>query len=455
MTDIATLAGQSAAAIGRALAAGAVSPVDLTEHLLDAIAASDDQTVFLRVTRDRALSEAKAAEARLKAGNPRSALDGVPIAWKDLFDMAGEVTSCASDLLRDAPPAAADASTVANATAAGMVSLGKVNLSEFAYSGLGLNPHFGTPRNPHDPNVARAPGGSSSGSGVAVAAGLAPCAIGTDTGGSVRIPSAFNGLVGHKTSARRIDKTGVYPLSDTLDTVGPLARSVEDCVLLDMALRGAVSTPVRRRPLSELRLYIPETVVFDGIEDAVGANFEAAIAKLADAGASIERGPMDLFAEFGDLTAAHGSLVAAEAYSVHHQRVDGPDVERMDPRVVARIVGGRNMSSFDLITVQRARERMIADLTARLDGALLAFPTTAWVAPEVAPLDADQELFGRVNIKTLRNTFIGNFLNMCGLALPSGTGASGMPTSLLLSDTFGNDERLLGYGLSVEAAIRA
>lgn len=450
MTDLAALSRRSASEIGRALAAGEASPLSLTEHLLEQIEAAGDNKVFLQVTRERALSEARASEARLAAGRPLSALDGVPIAWKDLFDMAGEVTTAASDIYRNAAPATSDAPCVANVTAAGLVALGKVNLTEFAYSGLGLNPHFGTPANPHSPSLPRAPGGSSSGSGVAVAAGLAPCAIGTDTGGSVRIPASFNGLVGYKSSEGWIDGEGVFALSRTLDSVGPLARSVEDCVKLDAALRGLNRSPVRRRSVTGLSLFVPETIVLDDLDQAVAENFEASLKQLEAAGARIARGPLDIFATTAELMAEFGSLVAADAYVEHRALVDSDQVDRIDRRVVARIMGGKSMSAADVISLQRARAELIAELTARLGDSLIAMPTTAITAPEIAPLEADDEVFHRVNLKVLRNTMMGNFLNLPGLALPNGTDSDAMPTSLLISATAGDDERLLGYGLDLE-----
>ncbi len=455
MTDLAALSERSASEIGRALAAGEASPVALTEHFLEKIEATADSKVFLKVTRERALAEAKASEARLAAGRPLSGLDGVPIAWKDLFDMAGEVTTAASDIYRNAPAAASDAPCVANVAAAGMVALGKVNLTEFAYSGIGLNPHYGTPANPHSPSVPRAPGGSSSGSGVSVAAGLAPCAIGTDTGGSVRIPASFNGLVGYKSSEGWIDGEGVFALSRTLDSVGPLARSVEDCVQLDAALRGLRSSPVRRQSVTGLSLFVPETIVLDDLDPAVAENFEASLKKLEAAGARISRGPLDIFARTAEITAEFGSLTAADAYVEHRALVDTDEVSRIDRRVVARIMGGKGMSAADVISIQRARAELTAQLAERMGDTLIAMPTTAITAPEIAPLEADDDVFHRVNLKALRNTMIGNFLNLPGLALPNGIDADGMPTSLLISAMANDDERLLGYGLGLEPALNA
>src|ERR1700721_320694 len=235
----------SAAEVGRLIARGRLDPVEVAEFFLGRIERDRDNPSFILVTRKRALEEAEASRKRHRAGSAASPLDGVPIAWKDLVDMAGERTTAGSALYAESPPKERDAPIVENLDAAGMVALGKTNLSEFAFSALGLNPHFGTPRNPRDPGTPRIAGGSSWGAGAAVAGALAPCAIGSDTGGSIRAPASFCGIVGFKTSEGRIDKQGVFPLSRTLDTIGPMAHTVEDCVLIDMALRGQSNTSVR------------------------------------------------------------------------------------------------------------------------------------------------------------------------------------------------------------------
>lgn len=442
----------SAAALARRYCDGAITPSEAADWFLDRIAATTDRAIFITVTAERARREAAASTARYRAGAPFGPLDGVPVAWKDLFDLAGTTTTAGSDVYRNAPPADADAVVVSRLAEAGMVSLGKVNLSEFAYSGLGLNPHFGTPRNPFDTKVHRAPGGSSSGSAVAVAAGLAPVAIGTDTGGSVRIPAAFNGLVGFKTAEGSIDKTGVFALSPTLDTVGPLARTVEDCLLLYSALSGA--TPIDAKPadFSALHFVIPTNIVFDETEDAVVANFHALLAKLERKGAKIVERPVSAFDAIG-ATAVHGNIVAAEAYFAHRALIESADVARVDPRVVSRILRGADMSAYDLLALQAKRAELRRALYADLDGALLAFPTVAHTASPVAPLEADPELFHAVNIKTLRNTMLGNFLNLPGFAIPSGTDGNGLPTSFLISAPAGSETLLFAASLAVESAM--
>ncbi|MEM9221815.1 MAG: amidase [Pseudomonadota bacterium] len=442
----------SVAALSRAYLTGAADPVAVTETCLSRIEAASDAAIFLKATPERARREAAASAARWKAGRPASPVDGVPIAYKDLFNLAGEVTTAGSALLRHSPPAEADAPVVAQLTAGGMVTLGKVNLTEFAYSGLGLNPHFGTCANPFDPQTPRIPGGSSSGSAVAVAAKLAPVALGSDTGGSVRVPAAFNGLVGHKSSEGRIDKTGVFPLSATLDTVGPLCRTVEDAVLLDAAMRGAEAT-VRRANLADLRFVVCETLFFEDIEDAVADAVEAAVKRLEQAGAKVERRAMPEVAQAASLAAELGTIVSAEAYTYHQDIIDSPDVEEVDGRVVARIIRGKAMTATDLIKLQSARPRLMASVAAALDGALVLCPTVAHVAPEIAPLDADPEFYNTINLKTLRNTTIGNYLNWPGVALPAAS-PSPLPVSLLVSAMGGEDDRLLAAAWAMEQTVR-
>src|ERR1700734_2241832 len=257
---------RSAAAIGRLIAKGGLDPVEVAKFFLDRIERDRDNPSFILVTRQRPLKKAKRSRKRHHEGRAAGPRDGVPIAWKDLVDMAGERTTAGSALYADSPPRERDAPIVENLDAAGMVALGKTNLSEFAFSALGLNPHFGTPRNPRDPGTPRIAGGSSSGAAVAVAGGLAPCAIGSDTGGSIRAPASFCGVVGFKTSEGRIDKQGVFPLSRTLDTIGPMAHTVEDCVLIDMALRGQSSPSARPINLSGVEFVAPDKSGIDDVQ---------------------------------------------------------------------------------------------------------------------------------------------------------------------------------------------
>lgn len=455
MSDLIRISTLSAATIGRLIATGTISPVELTSYLFQKIDAYPDKAVFITLTKQRAVREAKQSEARHRAGCPVSPLDGVPIVYKDLVDLEGEVTTAGSNIYRNAPPAKQDATIAANLARAGMISLGKVNLTEFAYSGLGLNPHYGTPNNPHSPQTARVPGGSSAGTGVAIAAGLAPCGIGTDTGGSIRIPASFNGITGYKPSLGRIPDTGIFPLSRTLDSVGPLARSVEDCILLDMVMRGATHTPVIRRALDGITIIVPQTIVLDDLDVAVSRNFEASLARLSANGAKIVRQPMTLFQEVEALGIRHGSLAATDAYVEHQALMESSDIGHIDRRVMQRIMGGKKMSAIDVIILQREHRRLIAKFNKQVGNALIAMPTTPMTAPETAPLDADDDLFNITNLKALRNTRIGNTLDCPGVAIPNGKDANGMPTGFLLSCAQGLDNDLLGYSLVAEHIIRA
>lgn len=444
----------SAAEIGRAIAGG-LDPVEVADVFLERIAAQPDQPVFITVTAGRARQEALASRERHAEGKPLGPLDGVPIAWKDLIDVAGAPTTAGSALRRDTAPVENDAPIVANAAAAGMVTLGKVNLTEFAYSGIGLNPHFGTPTIPQDSDVARAPGGSSSGSATAVSRGMAPCAIGSDTGGSVRIPSAFNGLVGYKSSEGRISKDGVVPLSKTLDTIGPLARSVEDCVLLDAVLRGMPPALPAPTALGDIRLLVPENVMLEELDRAVADNFLASLETLGRAGVEIDHRRLPLLDEVVQMTRRHGTLIAAEAYAHYQDMLESEQAASVDRRVVARMMMGKPMTSDDVNAIQSGRKRLAAELLTELDGAFLAMPTCPHVAPEIAPLEADDDLFHKINLKTLRNTSIGNILGTPGVAFPNGTDAGGLPTSLLISANANEDDRLLAAAMTIEDILLA
>ena len=444
---------QSGAEIARLIAAGKLDPVEAAEFFLGRIERQRENPSFILVTRERALNEAAASRKRHREGRPAGLLDGAPIAWKDLVDMAGERTTAGSALFAESKPKQEDAPIVANLSKAGMVALGKTNLSEFAFSALGLNPHFGTPRNPRDSTRPRIAGGSSSGAAVAVAGGLAPCAIGSDTGGSIRAPAAFCGIVGFKTSEGRIDKRGVFPLSRTLDTIGPMARTVEDCVLIDMALRGAPTAPARPLGLRGVEFVIPDKTGIDDADAAVAANFGAAMKRLAAAGAKVATRPVLSIAAMRALVSQHGSLVGVEAYAEHRAVFDSVDARRMDRRIVARAMLGRAASGHDVINLQRGREKLIAALTDELQGALLALPGTPMTAPPIDALERDDELFRVTNLRAIHYTFLGNLFRMCGLALPSGTDAAGLPTGVQLLALAGDDDRLLAIGLSVERAL--
>ncbi|WP_337268459.1 amidase [Oryzifoliimicrobium ureilyticus] len=446
--------GRSIASLAVLLQSGALDAVQLAEETFAVIREHGDSAIFTRLTEERAMREAQAASQRLKAGRSRGLLDGIPIGWKDLFDMEGEVTTAGSVVLATEQPAPRDANVVAALAAAGMVSVGRLNMSEFAFSGLGINPHYGTPKNPVSTDTHRVPGGSSSGSGVAVAAGLLPVAIGTDTGGSIRIPAAFNGVVGYKASRGRYKMDGVFPLATSLDSLGPLCRTVQDAIWVDAAMRGLTMPSVETVGLQDLRFVIPETVFFDDAEPEVVAAFEAAVTLLSKAGASIRRQAFPQFTALFRLMAERGALVTAEAYAFHEGRLKGEAAARMDHRVVARARLGEKISMPDYVAICAARRRMIGEVEQAIQpGELLLSPTLPHVAPPVAPLLGDDEAFVATNAKTLRNTLIGNFFDWCGVSLPNGTGTADMPVGILISGLRHQDEAVLSAALAIESRL--
>lgn len=449
------MAYQTASSMARGLAAGTHDPVELTQDTFDRLEAHGDDSIFIETLYDRAMAEAQASRIRQRAGLRASPLDGVPIAWKDLFDTAGRVTTAGSTVLKSNAPAIADAQVVATAARAGLINTGLVNMTEMAYSGIGLNPHYGTPRNVHAPvGQRRSPGGSSSGSGVVVSAEIVPISMGSDTGGSIRIPASFNGVVGYKPSANRYPMEGVFPLSPSLDTIGPLAHSVEDCALFDAVLRGLSENPLLPFDVSAFNFIIPETVMFEGLSADVAANFDATVRRLETAGARVRRIALPHLQEILDLMARYGFLAGAEALAVHHDRVHSDAAAMMDSRVVRRILQASTMSAVDLVILHNARKRLMLQTAAIIRDAILLCPTTATSAMEIGPLEDDEDVFFQHNSLTLRNTSLGNFLDWCGVSIPNGVDCDGMPTGFLLSACSGNDTLLLSAALGTEGIIR-
>ncbi|MEE4887775.1 amidase [Pseudomonas alliivorans] len=443
-----------ACALADDFAKGRNNPVQALEQALHR--ADQVDHVFISMSEERARREAEASAARWKQGQPLGPFDGVPLAWKDLFDVAGSVTTAGSATRRQVSAACLDAPSVGLLARSGMVSVGKTNLSEFAYSGLGLNPHFGTPVNPLGDDSPRIPGGSSSGSGVAVAAGIVPIAMGTDTAGSIRIPAALNGLVGFRSTSRRYSRDGVFPLAITLDSVGPLTRSVRDVLVIDDLL-CARSKPTSHVPRSLAgQQFIVDQAVLDDtrVEPAVRDNLLRAVEALRVAGALVEMRPCEAFQATLHLIQHRGWLGAAEAFALHQPLLDSDAAVDLDPRVRMRLEAARHMPASLLINLYAARERLQERLTLELDGALLITPSVAHVAPPLAPLLADNELFIQTNLATLRLTMPGSLLNMPGVSLPSGFDACGLPTGLLLSAPAGEDARLLRAALAVEALLK-
>ncbi|WP_213879319.1 amidase [Pseudomonas sp. dw_358] len=439
-----------ATALSNAYAAGLADPVQVFEASLEQAAATEG--TFITLTQARGRREAEASRARWQAGAPLSALDGVPIAWKDLFDLQGTVTTAGAGLRRSAPPAKQDASVVSRLTQAGMVCLGKTNLSELAYSGLGLNPHFGTPVNSALPGQPRAPGGSSSGSAIAVAAGVVPVAMGTDTAGSIRIPAAFNGLVGYRSSRRRLPMDGVFSLARSLDALGPLTRSVRDAVLIDQLLTDR--QPLLATEPHRLCLRVDDATLSDPrVQPAVRDNLERCLQRLAHAGVRIDRRPLGAWQATLDCIAEQGWLGAAEAFARHEQLLDSPAALQLDPRVRQRLETARTLPASRQLALYDLRVRLQARLAQELDGALLVTPTVAHVAPLLAALEQDDALFASCNLATLRLTMAGSLMDMPGVALPSGVDHQGLPTSLLLAAASGEDRALLRAALTIGALL--
>ncbi len=360
---------------------------------------------------------ARAADLRRATGVPVGPLAGAPVSVKDLFDVKGFATRAGSKLLAGAPPAAADAPAVARLRAAGAAIIGHTNMTEFAFSGLGVNPHFGTPANPWD--ATRIPGGSSSGAAVSVAAGMAAVGLGTDTGGSVRIPAAFCGLAGFKPTQRRSNLRGAVPLSRSLDSVGAIAHVIADCALVDALVGPGESPRVRPARLAGLRFAVPQVYVLEGLDPAVARAFTRALTALSAAGARIEDAPFAIPETLPDLLAG-GGLVAAESYAWHRPRLDKGRA-LYDPRVLVRIERGQALSAADYLDLLDLRAARIAEMDAAMipyDAILM--PTVACVAPKLSELAEDAD-YTRVNALALRNTTVGNLLDLCAASLPCQT----------------------------------
>lgn len=442
-------------ALAAELAAGRTTSVELTRAALARAEdpAGEGARVFTRLHAGRALAAAEASDLLRAAGIVRSPLDGLPLSVKDLFDIAGEPTTAGSVLLKNAPPAARNALVVDRLIAAGAVIVGRTNMTEFAYSGLGLNPHYGTPRNPWDRATGRIPGGSSSGAAVSVSDGMAVAAIGSDTGGSVRIPSALCGLTGFKPTARRVSMEGVLPLSTMLDSIGPLAASVRCCAIVDAVLAGEPVDLPAPAELADRVFAIPTDVVLNDMDDTVAAAFDGAVARLEAAGVRVRRIALPEFAQLAQLH-ARGTLTAAEAWAWHRGYLETRAAE-YDPRVGTRIAVGAKMSAADLLDLMAARRRWIAAVEARIAGFdALLMPTVPQVAPSIAALAADDDTYFRANGLMLRNPAMINFLDGCALSLPCHAPGEA-PVGLMLAAAGGRDRDILALGQAVEAALAA
>jgi aspartyl-tRNA(Asn)/glutamyl-tRNA(Gln) amidotransferase subunit A len=406
--------------------------------------------VYTALLDEGALAAARDADRRAAHGEALPPLAGLPVSVKDLYDIAGRPTRAGSVIRDDTPPAMHDAEAVTRLRRTGAAITGLTNMTEFAFSGVGINPHFGTPRNPADAVVARIPGGSSAGAAVSVALGQAVAGLGSDTGGSIRIPAALCGLVGFKNTQSRTPLAGAFPLSFTLDTVCAMTRCVGDCLIVDAVLAGA-PLPVLRRPLQGLRLALPQTVLLDAMEPAVATAFERALGKLSQAGAQVLPIPLRELSEIGQINAP-GGFSAVEAYSVHREAMR-TQRERFDPRVAARIALGEGVSAADYITMLQRRRDWIARTTHALAGFdAVVCPTVPITAPPIADLVASDEVFFKANGLLLRNTFAFNFLDGCAFTLPCHEPGA-LPVGLMLAAPGGHDATLAAIALAVEAAL--
>lgn len=440
------------AELARCLEAGATTSGRLVAECLARIAdpKGEGARTFLKVHAEAARTAADYHDRLRAQGVAVSPWAGIPVSIKDLFDMVGDVTTAGSRVLRGQPPASADCAAVMRLRAAGFIPIGRTNMTEFAYSGLGLNPHYDTPRNPFDRPRGRAPGGSSSGAAVSIVEQMSYGALGTDTGGSCRIPAAFCGIVGFKPTARRVPVSGAFPLSPTLDSVGPLAASVACCAVLDAVLADEPAATLDMMGLLGLRFAVPTHYALDSLDSHVASSFERAVRGLSSAGAQISEIPL---AELDELPGINrkGGFSGPEAYALHRERLESQGA-LYDPRVLVRLLRGREQSAADYIDLIRAR----ADLQRRVDGALVEFdalllPTTPIIAPLLRELDSDEEYL-RINQLALRNTSVANFLDRCAISIPCHAPGTA-PVGLMLMAAHGADRRLLAIAAAAEELV--
>jgi len=435
------------------LALGTVTAEQLTEQALENInvAEGEGALAFTHVYAQWAREQAAASAQRRASGAALSPIDGVPISIKDLFDIKGEATTGGSRVLADAPVASSHAAIVELLLKAGAVIVGKTNMTEFAYSGLGINPHYGTPANPWDRDSRRIPGGSSSGAAVSVSDAMCFGAVGSDTGGSVRIPAAFCGLTGFKPTARRISMDGVLPLSVSLDSVGTIAHDVASCVALDAAIASQpLSLTVKK--LTDAHFAVPQTVVLDGLDAQVITAFSHAVQALKQAGAKVSEIPLTEIAELATINAT-GGFTALESWAWHRslieQRADG-----YDPRVVSRIRRGEPLGESDRqrLVEQRADwQQRVSSKVQQYDALLM--PTVPFIAPTIAELEADEETYFRVNGAALRNPSVINFLDGCAVSLPCHAQGDA-PVGLMVAALPMQDEALMSWALEIERCLK-
>ncbi len=446
----ATIAGLSAAYTSRS-----TDPLEVVEACIQRIQdeSADVQGVFASLTIERARQAASASAQRWRKGQPLSAVDGIPMVWKDVFDMAGHVTMCGSAVRKNASPATEDATLVRQLEASGAVSVAKTSLSEFAYSGLGINPFAGTPVNPWDSKNPRIVGGSSSGSAAAVTRGWVPCGMGSDTSGSLRVPAAFTGLVGFKPSHGRYATGGMFPLAPSLDTAGPLVHDVRDARLLDTVLTGA---PAQALELRDWTFVVPKGGALAANTDEVQAVFEGLLGLLRRQGVRVVERVFDAFEETRGLFDQHGTLVAVEATRVHRELMRSEAFGLVDPRIAARMKLGAQLSEASSAEVIGRRARLLAQSQAGLlAGEVLLYPTVCMTAPEIGFLDENADGFATCNARVLQNTMLASYLDMPTLSLPAGQAADGLPVGVSVSMSTGRDSLLLGVAEQLQDRLLA
>jgi aspartyl-tRNA(Asn)/glutamyl-tRNA(Gln) amidotransferase subunit A len=441
------------ASLAADLESGRTTARKLVEDCLARIAepAGEGARTFIHVDRAAAIAAADAMDGLRKVNAAPSRFAGIPVSIKDLFDIRGQVTRAGSRALDDSAPADADAPAVARLKGAGFVVIGRTNMTEFAYSGIGINPHYGTPKGAWNRSVGHVPGGSSSGAAVSVADQMAHGALGTDTGGSCRIPAAYNGIVGYKPTQRRVPLDGGVPLSFTLDSFGPLARTVDCCATLDAVLAGERIAPLRPRPIRGMRLAVPTTIALDDLDEAIARTFERAMDSLSRQGALIARIEVPEFFDIGAIN-AKGGFAAAESYAWHRYLIASHG-HIYDPRVSVRILRGEGISAADYIDMLAARRSLIAGIALRLAPYdALVLPTTANTPPRIADL-ADDKAFTHENVRALRNCTLINMIDGCAISLPAHREGD-VPVGLMLASTGDNDRRLFELAAGIEGAIR-
>ncbi|WMT77807.1 amidase [Bradyrhizobium sp. Ash2021] len=442
------------ASLATDLDSGATSARKLVEECLAKIAdpKGEGARAFIHVDKDAALEAADAMDRLRKAQAAPSPYAGIPVSIKDLFDIKGQVTRAGSRALEeDCCPADADAPVVARLRRAGFIVIGRTNMTEFAYSGIGINPHYGTPRSVWNRSVGHVPGGSSSGAAVSIADGMAHGGLGTDTGGSCRIPAAFNGIVGFKPTQRRIPLDGGVPLSFSLDSFGPLARTVGCCAVLDAVLADEPEQPLQPHPVKGMRLAVPTTVALDDLDEAVAKTFERALETLSRQGALIERIEVPEFLDVGVMN-SKGGFAAAESFAWHRYLIVSKG-DFYDPRVYVRILRGEGISAADYIDLINARKSFIARTEARIAPYdALVLPTTANTPPKIADL-ADDKAFAAENSRALRNCTLINMLDGCAISLPAHREGE-VPVGLMLASSGGSDRRIFELAAGMEDLIR-